>query len=58
MCLGRFRVGLVMNVDPGCFVKEDVLYLSKVEFFFLNLKKTILCKGVYQVRKVEIRYRM
>ena len=26
--------------------------------FILNLKKTILCKGVYQVRKVEIRYRM
>lgn len=23
--------------------------------FILNLKKTILCKGVYQVRKVEIR---
>ena len=45
-----------MNVDPGCFVKEDVL--CQKWNFILNLKKTILCKGVYQVRKVEIRYRM
>ena len=43
-----------MNVDPGCFVKEDVLYLSKVEFYF-EPQENHFMQRVYQVHKVEIR---
>ena len=35
-----------MNVDPGCFVKEDVLYLSQVEFYFEPQENHIMQRGL------------